>query len=269
VLPPLRHVDLAAVFDEFERTLACETDMRAEGRQADRFAFDFRDDERIAVPRVAWPLTGRRVLTMEYLEGWRLSELDEAARAGIDGEALARHGAVAFMRQVLVHGRFHADLHPANLFVTPEQRIAYLDFGIVGHLGRRERRLVARVLAAIVERDPEAALDASAELGLLIEPTRRRSLVRDLEALMERTLASQRDIKHFGIGLLSLLARHRVRIPVGYGLLVKALVTVEGVARALYPQIDIIETARPFALSLAAPARLYSSASAALRLPER
>lgn len=268
-LPGVRRLDVAGIFDELVSTVARETDMRHEGRTADRFAFDFRRDELVQVPRIAWPLTSRSVLTMEYLAGWRVSELDEVGRAGIDGEALARHGAVAFMRQVLVHGRFHADLHPANLFVTPDGRIAYLDFGIVGHLDEAARSRVASILAAIVDRDAGGALAQAAALGLAVPERRRARLVADLDSLMERTLARERDVRHFGVGLLGLLARHRVSVPIGFGLLVKALVTVEGVARALYPDIDIIETARPFAAGLAAPGRLYSSVRAALRLPVR
>ena len=264
-----RRLDMAVFVDELEESLSREVDMRVEGRTADRFAFDFRDDPLIRVPRVVWNRTTRQVLTMEYLEGWRLSELDAAIRLGIDVEGLARHGAVAFMKQVLVHGRFHADLHPANLFVTTDGRIVYLDFGIVGHLGLEEREAVTEILAAIVGRDPEAALRHAEDLGLEIRPEHRETLTRDLHALMDETLDRERDIRHFGMGLLTLLRRHRVRVPIGFGLLVKALVTVEGVARALHPEIDMVETARPFVSLLLGPRRLYSSASAALRLPDR
>ncbi len=246
IVRPREGWTLAAFIEEFERSLGRELDMREEGRTADRFAFDFRDDEQVRVPTVAWGRTTRRVLTMEYLEGWRLSELDEARRAGVDAYGLAEHGATAFMRQVLVHGRYHADLHPANLFVTPDDRIAYLDFGIVGIVTPDERRHIAHVLAALVFRDPDRALRASSELGVEVPPEQRDALARDLGALMDRTLADERDVRHFGKGFLSLLGDYGVEIPVGYGLLVKSLVTVEGVARALYPGIDIIETSRPF-----------------------
>jgi ubiquinone biosynthesis protein len=261
---------LAAFIVEFEHSLGRELDMREEGRTADRFAFDFRDDERVRVPRVAWDRTTRRVLTMEYLEGWRLSELDDATRAGVDAFGLAAHGANAFMRQVLVHGRYHADLHPANLFVTPDDEIAYLDFGIVGLVTPEQRSDIARVLAALVFRDPARALEHSARLGVNVPPEKRAALTKDLGELMDQTLADRRDVRHFGMGFLALLGEYRIEIPVGYGLLVKSLVTVEGVARALYPQIDIIETSRPFVTRLIAqeeltPARLAQRGPAAAR----
>ena len=130
----LHGVDLEAVLDEFAESLERELDLRVEGRVADRFAFDFRPDPKIVVPRVVWSLSAPQVLTMERMYGWRLSELSDAELAGVDAHALAVHGATAFMRQVMLYGRYHADLHPSNLFVTPDSRIAYLDFGIVGHL---------------------------------------------------------------------------------------------------------------------------------------
>lgn len=250
VVPAYRAVDLRGLVEEARGVAASELDMRVEGRMADEFAFDFRNDRFIQVPRVAWPFTTRRILTMEYVSGWRLSELDDAVRSGIDAESLARRGAEAFMRQVLEHGRFHADLHPSNLFVTPDSRIAYLDFGIVGRLSLEERRHVGLVLAALVDGDADAALVASEPLGLSVPDSSRGELARELEDLMSSTLRGDSDIRHFGLGLLSVLRKRRVSVPRGWGLLVKALVTVEGVARALYPHIDLIETARPYAKAL-------------------
>lgn len=270
-----RRVNLEGLLAELGATLESELDLRNEGRVADRFAFDFRDDDSVVVPRVVWPLTTRRVLTAEYLEGWRLSELDAAALAGVDGHALAVHGATAFMRQVLVHGRFHADLHPANIFVTPDSRIAYLDFGIVGRLDAHERYCIAQVLVALVYGDADRALRYSAELGVEVPPEKRAAVRAELTALLGATLAGERaDVRHFGIGFLSMLGRHGIDIPVGYGLLVKSLVTVEGVARALYPDIDIIETAKPFATGIIgraalSPERLYERLPAAMRAAMR
>lgn len=278
----VRRWSIDGLIEELGTSLRRELDLRNEARVSDRFAFDFRDDSRVLVPRVVWGRTARRVLTMEFVNGWRLSALNDAVRNGVDARGLAVHGARVFMRQVLVHGRFHADLHPANLLVTRDNRIAYLDFGIVGMLTSRERVAVAQILAALVFRDPERALRYSGELGVKIPAAKTAALSHGLSRLMDQkravgsvneaevsahsftdgssgdmggdcACAVQRvglDVKDFGIGLLSLLARHEIEIPVGYGLLVKSLVTIEGVARALYPDIDIVETARPFVTRL-------------------
>lgn len=268
----LRRLDVHGLLDEFAASLRSELDLRNEGRVADRFRFDFRDDPLVFAPRIVWSRTTRSVLTMEYVEGWRLSEITDAERAGVDGYALAVHGAGVFMRQVLVLGRFHADLHPANLFVTPDSRICYLDFGIVGRTEPSQRVPIAQVLAATVYGDADRAIRYSAELGLVI-PAHDESRVRaQVASLMEETLRSgtRADVRAFAIGFLSIMAEHHVKIPVGYGLLIKALVTVEGVAQALYPDIDIAQAARPFATRLIAhemmrPARLWGRAPDVLK----
>lgn len=273
----LARIDLEAFLGEFEATLRSETDLRNEGRVAERFAFDVRDDDLVLVPRVVWPRSTRRVLTMEFIEGWRLTELTDAERDGVDARALAIHGADVFMRQVLVLGRYHADLHPANLFVTPDSRICYLDFGIVGITLPAQRIAIAQVLAATVYGDADRAVRYSRELGLDI-PVGQEAAVRDhVAALMKRTLrrpGKRADVRGFAIGFLSMLADFKIPVPVGYGLLIKALVTVEGVAQAIYPDIDITQTARPFATRLIAqemlrPARLYAKAPEMLQAAMR
>jgi ubiquinone biosynthesis protein len=187
------------------------------------------------------------VLTMERMYGWRLSELDAAELAGVDAHGLAVHGATAFMRQVMLYGRYHADLHPSNLFVTPDNRIAYLDFGIVGHLTDDERGDIAQVLAGFVYRDADRALRYSANLGVVVPPEKVPVVRRELGELLDKTMGGgSTDFRHFGFGFLALLRRNGIGIPGGYGLLVKSLATVEGVARRLYPDIDIMEVARPF-----------------------
>jgi len=267
----LRRFNLPALFAEFSRTLGSECDLRNEARVADRFAFDFSDDPLVFVPRIVWPRVSRRVLAMEFVEGWRLSDLDDAARAGIDGRALAVHGADVFMRQVLVTGRYHADLHPANMFVTPDGRICYLDFGIVGETEPDQRDAIAQVLVATVYGDADRALRYSAKLGLVVPEEAHARVRKRVGEVMAETLShAPRDVRGFAIGFLRIMNDERVEVPMGYGLLIKALVTVEGVARALYPDIDITEAAKPFATKLIAqqmmdPGRLSRRMPVAIR----
>ena len=266
-LGALRRFSLSALFDEFAESLHSECDLRNEARVADRFAFDFRADPVVLVPRVVWPLTSRRVVTMEFVDGWRLSDLDDAARRGIDGRALAIHGADVFLRSVLELGRYHADLHPANVFVTPDGRICYLDFGIVGHTEPAQRDAIAQVLAATVYGDADRALVYSAKLGLVVPPEHVEAVRAAVASLMAVTLSEPpRDVRGFAIGFLRIMNAAGVSIPVGYGLLVKALVTVEGVARAIYPDIDITEAAKPYATRLIAQ-QMMSPARLAERMP--
>ncbi|MCK8115399.1 ABC1 kinase family protein [Anaerosoma tenue] len=243
-----RRFDPVALVDEFAETVDRELDLRKEGRFADRFVFDFRDDDKVVAPRIVWSRTTAKVLTMEYITGWRLSDLETARAAGVDCKGLAIHGATAFMRQVFVYGRYHADLHPANIFVTPENTIAYLDFGIVGYLTPEERMNITQVMAALVYRDPDRALRYSEKLGVHVPPEHVEPVRKGLGELLDGDVRPDgtRDFAHFGLGFLRLLGAHDIAIPGGYGLLIKSLATVEGVARALYPEIDIVSTAQPF-----------------------
>ncbi len=267
-----RRFDPVALLDEFATTLERELDLRVEGRFSDRFLFDFRDDPKVVAPRIVWPKSTARVLTMEFMRGWRLTEIEAAKAAGVDCFGLAVHGATAFMRQVFVYGRYHADLHPANLFVTPDNTIAYLDFGIVGYLTPEERMNITQVMAALVYRDADRAMRYSERLGVHVPPDRVEAVRAGLGTLLDGTTRPDgtRDFAHFGLGFLSLLGEHGVRIPSGYGLLIKSLATVEGVARALYPEIDIVATAQPFTTrilgaAMGDPARLRERMPEAVR----
>lgn len=270
-LPRLARYNLPALLEEFAESLRGECDLRREAAVADRFAFDFRSDALVLAPRVVWPLTSRSVLTTEFVDGWRVSDIGEAERAGIDGRALAIHGAEVFMRGVLVLGRYHADLHPANLFITRDGRICYLDFGIVGTTQPDQRTAIAQVLAATVYGDADRAIRYSVELGLVVPPAGRERVRGRVASLMRETLSEPpRDVRAFAIGFLRIMDDERVEIPIGYGLLVKALVTVEGVARRLYPDIDITDAAKPYATRLIAqrmlePSRVWGRVPDALR----
>ncbi len=257
--------DLANLLQE----MVCrETNLRREASVADRFGFLFRGESAVLVPRIVWPLTTERVMTMEFIDGWHLDRLDQAAQAGVDVKRLAYAGAEAFMRQVLVHGIFHADLHHANLLVTPTGRIAYLDFGIHGTLAPGRRLQAVRLMGTLLDRDVDGCLDASSKMGISWPPGAAGRIRRDLGALMEASFrGGGGDLKHFGLGLLAIFRREGVRIPAEYLLLVKALITVEGVSRALNPELDMLHLARPFITSLRAGAILFGSGEGARNIP--
>jgi len=258
------------LLEEFAAMLSRELDLRNEGRTADRFGRDFADDPKVIVPRVIWRLTTRRVLVTEYVEGWRLNELGAAERRGIDARGLAVHGANVFMRQVLVLGYYHGDLHPANLFITPDGRICFLDFGIVGTTTPAQREAIAQVLVGLVYGDASRALRYSRRLGLEVPEPCVSAVQRRVEELIRNHLLAPQcaDVRGFALGFLSMLADFRIAIPAGYGLLIKSLVTVEGVVHAIYPDLDLMQAARPFATRLIAeqllrPERLRRRLSAA------
>lgn len=256
--PAVRRWRLAALIDELDASLQRETDLRIEGRSADHLAHAFEDDPYVVVPRTVWPLTTRHVLVNEYLDGWRLRDAVHAERAGIDTHALARHGANAFLRQVVTLGLFHADLHPANLLITRDGRIGYVDFGITGTTTSAQRAAIARLLLATATMDEEAALHASHDPGLRVPADCEAHVRREIRRLLDEHVRnrSPSDLRGFAWGFVTLLHRERITIPEGYGLLVKSLVTVEGVARALYPDMDVVQAVLPTATRAALDAAL-------------
>lgn len=246
-------VDLAAVVQEFSDSLHRELDYRVEARHIDRFRFNFRDDDLVRIPIVYWKYTSRRLLVLEYIEGWKLSELAEPESLGIDAFGLAKHGAEAFMKQVLEDGFFHGDLHPANLLITPDGKIAYLDFGIVGTVPEQDKEAIARMLLGIIRRDVGEIIAEARSIGVEITSDKVEEMRKGLADAIDRYSGKKLgEIKIDVIGreFLSLIYRNRIRIPRNYALLAKALITVEGTAKKLYPDINILEIAQPYVVDV-------------------
>ena len=260
---PLQRFNTPQLLKEFAESITSECDLRIEGRTSDRFAFDFRDDPHVMTPAIVWPLTSQNVLTMQFVHGWHLDQSDEATANGVDARFLAIYGADVFMQQVMVIGRFHADMHQSNLLLTPDGKICYIDFGIMGEVKEEHKEAIAQILAATVYADAERAIKYSADIGLIVSDEDRPAVIAKVSALMGRTFSkTPRDVRGFAIGFLSILNEQKVVVPRGFGLLIKALVVVEGCAQTVYDDIDIVEAAESFTTELVLkhmmrPARLY------------
>lgn len=232
---------------EVERSVLGELDFLAEAETAERFAINFRREPGVVIPGVHWAYTTGRVLAMDFIPGWRISAPEAKTLPGYSG--LAEKGANCFFRQVVEFGLFHADLHPSNLFLTPDGQIAYLDFGIRGELSEEEREAVLGALTGLLARAPEFALKNLEKLGVKVEEKHRAVFIyqagRVMEAEVGRTLEDTSTAR-IGLGLLKAVKANGVYIPHKYALLVKALLTVEGAARTLHPGFGMEEAAREY-----------------------
>jgi len=266
----MKRFNLPAIVNELSKSLHDECDLRNEARVSDTFAFEFRAWPHITTAPMIWSHISPNVLTMGFVEGYKLSESAQAEAAGVKTHFLALHGAEVFLRQVLELGQFHGDLHQANLLMTLDSRICYIDFGITGAVALEHREAIAQVLVATVYGDAKRAIKYSADLGLIIAPEKQALVEQKMATLMTRTLgANPRDIRGFAIGFLGIMNQERVSIPRGFGLLIRALVVVEGCAQTVSPDIDITEAAKPYVTKLIArqmahPARLYQRIPAAI-----
>lgn len=250
-----QHVPAAALYDpvglvkEFRRSIMRELNFTREGRTIDRFAVNFAGSETVYVPKIFWEFTGEMVLTMEYVPGIKISELDELIRQDYDLKEIARRGADAFLRQVLDYGLFHADPHPGNVFILPGQVICMLDFGIVGRLGQDLKDQLIDLLKALMDKDVDRIIRLLLYSGELTDNVDLKNLRRDLHDFIEDYYdIGLQDIKLGKLlaDFIEILTHYRIHFPPDFMLLTKALVVMEGVGRQLDPDFNMISHMRPY-----------------------
>ncbi len=161
----LRDWDLTPVIDELSTNVPLELDFINEGHNAELAARNFADEENVIVPRIYWEHTTRRVLTMEFLDGVKITDIDGMAAAGIDPEAVAQLVAESYRQQIFTHGFFHADPHPGNLFVRPGPQLVLVDFGLAKQLQPEFVRGFFRLTSALVGADSAGLAQAFRDLG--------------------------------------------------------------------------------------------------------
>jgi ubiquinone biosynthesis protein len=240
-----RPSDAVAELTEYTRR---ELDFRQEARTAERVRAQFAGDERIVVPWIDRERSSRRVLTMEYVEGLRPGPAPELERAGLDPHAVLAAGAEAILEQVFVHGLFHADPHPGNVLLLPGNRICFLDFGMFGRLGRRERRRLAFVFWSLVEGDNEQVGEQLLRVATLRPGADadgfRAAIAEEVEQWFE-SAANEYSIARLLMRQLALGARHGLVFSRGLMLLARALVNVESTGLVVDPELTLAELARP------------------------
>jgi len=237
------------VVREFARTLEKEMDYTIEASHIERFARQFGDEPTVHVPEVYRQMTTARVLTMEYVSGVKASEMSRLETEGLDPREIARRGGDLIMKQVFVHGFFHADPHPGNILILPYNVICYLDFGMMGRLDRRTREDFADLVAAVVRRDGAEAAGVLLKLTYWDREPDLRLLQRDVEEFVDQHF--YRSLKELDLGkllqqLLNVVSRHRLRIPPDLFLMLKALTMAEGLGRKLDAEFDMTKQAALF-----------------------
>ncbi|MDZ7263869.1 MAG: AarF/UbiB family protein [candidate division KSB1 bacterium] len=242
-----------AIVDEFAKTIRDELDFVREGRNIDRFRHYFADDPTIYIPRVYWNATTSQLLTMEYIDGVKISEIDFSQRPDLDRKLIARYGAQATLKMIFELGFFHADPHPGNIFVLKNNVIAPLDFGMVGRLDEQTRNYLRNLLLAIVERDIEKIIRIFIEAEVLDESNNSRSLRLDLHDFIDNYYGlplSQIKIEKLLGDLIDILRRHHIALLTDVVLMAKALATIEGVGRKLDPEFNMMVLVEPYARQL-------------------
>ncbi|MDH4991659.1 AarF/UbiB family protein [Aquamicrobium lusatiense] len=221
-----------------------ELDLAAEGRNCEAVAQNLAAMERIKIPRIFSEWSSERLLVQEYIDGIVPNDHAALNAAGLDGRELARTGTTAFLRMALVDGLFHADPHPGNLRALPGNRVAFIDFGMVGRLGARRREQLLMLVAAIVETSGERVA------ALLMEWSGAADIdLPRLEAACDIFVA-RHGVPPLRLGeaitdFMALAREHDLALPADLALLFKALITADGVMRSLDPNFDALAVAGP------------------------
>jgi ubiquinone biosynthesis protein len=239
------------IIEEFDRTVHEELDFSNEARNAKEMGENARERPFLVIPRVHEELSSSTVLTLDYLEGTKVSEVTE--QAGFDLEKVARNIIEAAFRQLFEDGLFHGDPHPGNILVLPGNRIALVDFGLMGRLTRVQREALVTLIVAVALRDPDSVARILNRIGVPDVHSPIAEFKGDIRGILERYLGLKlEEIRTATLlrDLLDLSVRHRIRIPKEYAVLAKASITVEGIIRKLYPRLDILEIGLPYAKEL-------------------
>jgi ubiquinone biosynthesis protein len=246
--PSLRRLRPVEVVDELARSVRMEMDFRLEAAAASEFAENLIRDPDLRAPKVDWDRTTREVLTMEWIDGTPLGDPARLAELGYDAPKLARTLIQSFLRHALHDGFFHADMHQGNFFVDESGRIVAVDFGIMGRLGRRERRFLAEILYGFIRRDYLRVAEVHFEAGYVPSTYRVEDFAQAIRAVGEPIHARTADQISMAKVLTLLFestALFEMKTRIELVLLQKTMVVVEGVARKLDPHLDIWATAEP------------------------
>lgn len=237
------------VVDEFNKTLQDELDLRREAANASQLRANSAGSDMLYVPRVYWDLTHREVMVMERISGIPISNVEALKQAGVDMRRLAHNGVKIFFTQAFRDGFFHADMHPGNIFVTPDGQYRAVDFGIMGSLGDQDKRYLAENFLAFFNRDYRAVSEAHLRAGWVPLGTRVDEFEAAIRAVCEPIFAKPIKDISFGRLLLHLFQtarRFNMEVQPQLVLLQKTLFNIEGLGRRLYPKLDLWETAKPF-----------------------
>ena len=238
------------IVEEFARVLEHEMDFTFEATNVERFARLFENDNTIYVPGVFRRYTTSRVLTLEYIDGIKISDLPRLEAEGYDKRLITKRGTDLTMKQVFIHGFFHADPHPGNIFILPGNIICPIDYGMVGHVDLKHREMFVDLLDGLVRQKIPKATRVLLQIAIWDEEPDVVALERDLGEFIGRHF--YKPIKEIEIGkllqhLLVMLTTHRLRLPPNMFLMMKALGTIENIARQMDPDFDVILHATPFA----------------------
>lgn len=245
--------DPVSTVEEFARIIRRELDFKVEARSIQRFRENFREHPDVYIPEVYWELTTERMLVMEYVDGAKVNDVAQIEAWGLDRKEIARRGARAFFKQVMIDGFFHGDPHPGNIRLRPDGSLVFLDFGVVGRLDEEAIAHLTELFVGVVRLEVDRVVAALTRLGAVRANVDLRRLRLELRDLIDRHY--EKALGEIALGemlydVLHVAYRFRIRLPSDFLLLARAFLAVEGTGEQLDPEFNALEAARPFAREL-------------------
>lgn len=244
--------DLPKLAEEVRKTLLRELDFTREARHMKICRNNFSEVEEVYIPRLYEPYCSEHVLTMELVEGIKMKDLGDDDE--LDRELLARRGLRLTVKQVLEDGFFHADPHPGNVMILKDNVFCLMDWGMVGRLTRRTRYELIDLINGVVDKDSERIEEILLDLARADGSRPERSMEREILDILD--IYHSLPIQNLNLGQLllditTMLRENNLRVPADLAVMIKALITAEGTARELYPELNVVEEAKPFVKQLA------------------
>jgi ubiquinone biosynthesis protein len=238
---------------DFQSTIKAELDFTKEGENANIFMNNFSRDKGVTVPRVNWDCTTKRVLTMEYFEGIKISDFNMLEQFGIDRRELAGRLAASICNQILRDGFFHADPHPGNIQVLQDGTILFLDLGMVGSLKGSRKAAVNDFFVGIVFKDSQMVVDAIVDMDAISNRSDIKNFKKDIDVLIEKYLTmpmNEIKIDKLLHEIFQVAFLNHIKIPREFALLAKTLGTLQGLLEKLAPELNPLVVAEPIAKKL-------------------
>jgi ubiquinone biosynthesis protein len=249
----LDFVDVGELVDEFARAIRQELDYRLEGRNAETLHRNFAGHPHVLVPRVYWTYTRARVLTLEFVEGRQLADIEEAGYSLADRKRLAEVIAEAWMTMIFRDGFFHGDPHPANILVLRPDQIGLVDFGLAGKLTDDDVSKATRLFIDVANENLEDLPRRLADLGVRYPKEREEEFLHEIRDLFYRYYGAslaEIDPQQVMREVFGIIYRLNLRLPTRFVILDKAIATLASVGVELYPDFNVFEVAKPYARSL-------------------
>lgn len=237
------------IIDEFSYSLLNELNYMLEGRNGERIANQFADDPAIHVPKIYWDYTTEKVLTMEMIRGIKVNHYEELEEKGYDKKLIAKRITDAMFHQILEEGVFHGDPHPGNIYILPNNKVAFLDFGMVGYLNEDLKYYFASLVISLIKGDTEGIIATFREWGLLEKVNNIDSLRRDIDSLQWKyynVSLSKMSIGKVMLEIFTIAYHHKIKIPNDIAILSKVVFTLETILENLDPELSIMKAIEPY-----------------------